>query len=296
MAPEDFIDDPYLGEDKPEPLYEDGFGDDTFLGEADYGSRPKYAEKTRRAALRQGREKITSPSRQQVKHDRRHQRRILARRMAAQRALDLWRKRVRSIALDLWPRYHRSPVSNAVLAVMANAFVQRAVRIASEKADGPMDVDDAISIGARALIASAVTAAARRSGSVQPGREEAYTKAVFERLDLAEKVIKLIIKAGGTSEAEDIGETAADHWGEDEDEARSGSAEFESDPFEELDELAEDFEGLWEDEASRTTTGRPQRRPRPSGNERQQCSHALRQAARYLLRLERRLEKSGERR
>ncbi|MGB5560144.1 MAG: hypothetical protein WBN04_19290 [Paracoccaceae bacterium] len=303
MAPEDFIDDPYLGKDEleQEPEYEDGFGDHSFLGEADYASRPKRHEKTRRAALRVQNPKITRPSKHQPKHDRRQRRRMLAQRLAAQRAQDLWNRRVRKLMIDLWPRHHSTPLNSWLIAIMFREFVQRAVQIASRKIDGPMGLGDVISIGVRAMIASAATAAAQKSGTVRPEREEAYTLEVFEKLGLAEKIIKLILKVGGSGESESWENGETDGWDAEDatgESWESAAWEAEADAFGELEDLAESSAAAWEDESADEMTQPPRRnRPQPKrlapANQRRECAHALRQAARYLLRLERRLGQPG---
>ncbi len=296
MAPEDFIDDPYLGKDEPEQEYEDGFGDHSFLGEADYASRPKRHEQTRRAALRVRNPKIIRPSKHQPKHDRRRRRRMLAQRLAAQRARDLWNKKIRAEMLRLWPIHFSTPLDGALLAIMHSAYMQGVIQLINEKMGSPTGIDDVISVLVRAPIARAIAAGSRKAGLIQPAREKALADAVFDGLDIAEKTVKIAVKAGsGESESWENGETdgwdAEDATGES---WESAAWEAETDAFGELEDLAESSEAAWEDESADGMTKPPQqKRPQRTGqspvNQSRECAHALRQAARYLLRLERRL-------
>ena len=98
-------------------------------------------------------------------------------------------------------------------------------------------------------------------------QQEAFTRAVYDGLDATEKVIRIVVKASGSGESEAM-----------------------PDPIDELEAIAsvdqDDF--AWED-----FPNGEQKRSRRSGGE-QACdprlaAQFLRQGAKYLLRMERRL-------
>jgi hypothetical protein len=169
------------------------------------------------------------------------------------------------LIIRFWPRIIGGlPLTPAIVAAMHSAFLARIVRLVNENIEGVNDPADAVSVGVRSALAGAIAEGARRSGRVPKAKEEALAKAVFQALGLAEQVIKV-----STSESE------GGDW-----EGESG-ADWSSD------------DGEWEDFDGETPARKRAAAGGPSA-ERRRAAHALRQGARYLLRLERSLTGTGK--
>lgn len=282
MRPDDPFDDP-TGEDDELSLAEgdylddqsfydeEGFGD----GEGDPMSASKRREKTRREALRRVTPKVKSWAGRGMAKERRR----IDRRRVETLARRHWKLKVKPMLPGSWS--FPVPLSPGLIALVGNLYVQVALSLAAQKAADVTSPTDVIYLGGRAILATAIMRTKLLRGQISAAEANAYAGRVFAQLEPAEQVLKVVVDRASSGEAED--------W--------DGEEEFAILDGEDVEDEGWDGEG-WDGEtvvrrgASRAATGAATRAP-AGASERVRAARALREGARYLLRLERRLMTGG---
>ncbi len=273
--PDEFYEDRYQdGPDDEDDTYDDGMSDPAFEDEADFGSASSRREKTRRAALRKDNRTIVAGARRAMARDMRRSMKKKARRDAKR----LWDRRIQPLIIGHWEAKFGTAISAALLAAMTSAYFDRFNQLFTENIAGATSSGDLVKIPAKSALAAALAAPIGRKRGYTHAQAVELGKQIYQKLSVGEKFIELIIKASGSGEDDDeyldfFDEDAA--FFEDDDEAL----------FE--DGFDDDFDEDGEYELDFMQSSRRRRR-RPSSS-RRECAKALRQAARYLLRVERRL-------
>ena len=261
----------------PDDMFEDTLGDDEDLmadadfypdsgsdylddeDEADYSGGSKRREQTRRASLRRDTSKVKAWAGRGMARSRRR----LDKRALSNLARRHWRQKVQpNIFPASWERIIGLPLPPGFVAVLGNLYVQTAISLASHKLADATSPTDALLISGRAALASAIMRSRHLRGKVSSKQAHAYATEVFNSLEPAEQILKIVIDKAGSGEAE--------IW-DDEDQF-------------------DGYDGLDEDE---DFSDAMVRRASASPAERVRCANALRNGARYLLRLERQLAAGG---
>jgi hypothetical protein len=278
MHPDHEADDPFSDMEQPDSVYDDGFGEALDLGEADYASRPKRREKDRRASVRKDTGRIVMSSRRAIDHsERRHRARLAAATLARRH----WKRSIQPLIPGAWERRVGFEPPAWLLAAMASAYVIAAQSVAAKKLEGTNTPEDAISVGVKALIAAAMAQGLRRTGRMKPERQQALTEQIYDGLDAGEKVLTVILKGWGSAESEDwaVADGEASDW-----------EDLEWEDLLEAGGFAERGNGRWTNgEGGRGS----QDRAAETMTDRRRAAQALRQTAKYLLRMERRLLEPG---
>ena len=279
MQTDDHSEVPPMTEDEGAYFYEDGLGEADLLDdEADFASAPKRREQTRRAALRQDTPRVVRSARKhRIRDARRHDLRAV-RHQYRMRARAHWERSLVRPVFGAWSRMFGSAPTSAIQALMLNAFLQRANRLFIEKIEGSTSLSDLGSVSVKTMIAAALVAGL--DGRPGSDREKALEQArrIYDGLSLAEKFVEIVVKARGSGEIgyedEDEDELFASYDDEDFEAGLRTNSRDAPDGWDMLDE--DDEDQMAAAPKSKTATQR-------------QCAQALRQAARYLLKIERQL-------
>jgi len=275
--PDEFYEDRYQdGADDQDDSYDDGMSDPAFEDEADFSSASGRREKTRRAALRKNNRTIVAGARRAMERDMRRAAKTTARRDAKR----LWDRRIQPLIIGHWESKFGTAISTALLAAMTSAYFDRFKQLVTENIAGATSSGDLVKIPAKSALAAALAAPIGRKRGYTHAQAAELGKQIYQKLSVAEKFIDLIIKSSGSSEDDD---EYLDFFDDDEafyedDDAAFLEDGYNDDDFDEDGEYELDF---------MQSSGRRRRRGRSSS--RRECAKALRQAARYLLRVERRL-------
>lgn len=273
--PDEFHEDRYQdAADGEDDTYDDGMSDPAFEGEADFGSAYSRREKTRRAALRKDNRTIVAGARRAMERDMRR----AAKKTAQRDAKRLWDRRIKPLIIGHWEAKFGAAISSALLAAMTSAYFHRFNQLITENIAGATSTGDLVKIPAKSALAAALAVPIGRKRGYTHAQSAELGKQIYQKLSVAEKFIELLINTGVSGEDDDEYLDFFDDdeaYYEDEDEAFLEDV-YEDDDF--------DHDGLYE--LGARSTSRRHRRRSPS---RRDCAKALRQAARHLLRVERRL-------
>lgn len=266
--PDEFFDDDfrYAADDE---TYDDGMSDPAFDDEADFGNSASRREKTGRAALRRDNRSIVASARREMDRD--------LRRAAKKAAKRLWIRRIRPLMVGHWERGYGTRISNILLMAMTSAYFQRFNQLFSENIAGATSAGDLVKIPVKSAIAAALAVPVGRKPGYTRARAQEMSKQIYQELSVAEKAIELIIKSTGSGEDDD---EYLDFIDDDE-------SYWETDDHALPDEEDDYFDEDRDDELDFMRASGRRRGRQPTSH--RDCAKALRQAARYLLRVERRL-------
>lgn len=255
--------------------YDDGMSEPAYNDEADFGSSSSRREKTRRLAVRKDNRTIRASARRAMERDARR-----AAKKAAQRdAMRLWNRRIKPLIIGHWEPRFGTAISSALMAAMTSAYFNRFSQLITENVASATSAGDLLKIPAKSALAAALAAPIGRKRGYTQAQAAELGKQIYQKLSVAEKFIELAIKSGISGEDDDEYLDFLD----DDDAFYEDDGSFLEDDYED-DDL--DEEAAFELDLLQAS--RPRRQGRRVSS-RRDCAKALRQAARYLLRVERRL-------
>lgn len=275
--PDEFYEDRFREDaDDEDEAYDDGMSEPAFEEEADFGSASSRREKTRRAALRKHTPRVVAAARRATERDMRR----AAKKTAQRDAKRLWDRRIKPRIIRYWEARFGTAISTALMAAMTSAYFHRFNELITENIAGATSAGDMIKIPTKSAIAAALAVPIGRRRGYTHTQAADFGKKIYQDLSVAEKFIELLIKFSGSGEDDDeyldfLDEEDVFYQYDDEGFIEDG---YESDDFDEHGEYEPDL---------LQTSRRRRRGSRPSS--RRDCAKALRQAARYLLRIERHL-------
>ncbi|MFD2740292.1 hypothetical protein ACFSUD_11960 [Sulfitobacter aestuarii] len=248
---------------------------DLYLDESDRGSAQKRRYTTRRHALRKDNPRIRRRVRRSADRSARRRQAALAARQAAGRQAP----RIAAAANRLLQRrIADTRMRRAVARLLASRFVTRAAQLAASRAGSAVTARQIIRLPVLSILSAAAVEVARKTGRIDEEQARSLAQRIFDALSIADMAIQ--IGSGMAREEVEDEDLWEDFEGEEPFDGAAADLFFES----------EDDEGDDEDFAGDLSAGGLD----ASGRGRQiAAARALRDAARQLLRAERRLSGRG---